>query len=60
MLSKEAIEEYKILYKEKFGIELTNEEAILRANNLVDLYRAVYSTADFSALKDDREGFHQI
>lgn len=42
MLPQEALEEYKILYKKRFGVELTNDEAALRANNLVNLYKAVY------------------
>jgi len=46
MLPKEAIEEYKKIYKKEFGVELSNEDASFRANNLVNLYRAVYSKVD--------------
>lgn len=42
MLPQEAIEEYKKLYEKRFGIKLSDEEATLRANNLVKLYKAVY------------------
>lgn len=42
MLPKEAIEEFKKLYFEDFGIQLSDEEASYRANNLVALYTAVY------------------
>lgn len=41
MLPKEAIEEYKVLYKKHFGVDLNDAEASFRANNLVNLYRAV-------------------
>lgn len=42
MLPQKAIEEYKKIYKKLYGKELSNEETGRRANNLVDLYRAVY------------------
>ena len=42
MLPREAIEEYKQLYKNRFYIELSDEEASFRTNNLVNLYKAVY------------------
>lgn len=42
MLPKEAVEEFKKLYFEDFGIQLSDEEASYRANNLVALYTAVY------------------
>jgi hypothetical protein len=41
MLPKEAIEEFKKIYKKRFGVELTDAEASFRANNLVNLYSAV-------------------
>jgi hypothetical protein len=41
MLPKEAIEEYKVMYKKRFGVDLSDAEASFRANNLVNLYRAV-------------------
>lgn len=52
MLPKEAIEEFKILYAKNFGVELSDEEAARRANNLVELYRAVYGDS-FSSLSKD-------
>ncbi|MDE2233168.1 MAG: hypothetical protein KGJ90_03455 [Patescibacteria group bacterium] len=45
MLPQEAIDEFKKLYKARFGVDLTNEEASFRANNLVNLYEAVYDTS---------------
>jgi hypothetical protein len=41
MLPKQAIEEYKELYKKRFGVVLSDAEASFRANNLVNLYKAV-------------------
>ncbi len=41
MLPKEAIEEYKRLYKKRFGVVLSDTEASFRANNLLKLYKAV-------------------
>jgi hypothetical protein len=45
MLPQEAIDEFKKLYKARFKVDLTDEEASLRANNLVNLYEAVYGTS---------------
>lgn len=42
MIRKEAVEEFKQIYKKKFGVEISDEEARFRANNLVNLYKAVY------------------
>ena len=42
MLPQEAIEEFKKLYLARFGVALSDEEAVRRANNLVGLYKAVY------------------
>lgn len=42
MLPEEAIAEYKGLYKQMHNIELDDAEASLRANNIVDLYQAVF------------------
>ena len=46
MLPKEAIQEYKRLYKKRFGKELDDVEASRRANNLVAFYRAVLKPND--------------
>ena len=56
MLPQEAIEEYKKLYEKRFGIKLSDEEAVFRANNLVKLYKAVYgaSSPQISELPNDQ------
>ena len=45
MLPKEAIEEFKKLYKERFKVELSDVEAAFRANNLMNLYEIVRGTS---------------
>lgn len=47
MLPKEAITEYKVIYQKLYGVLLSDEEATLRANNLVDLYKTVYGQGTF-------------
>ena len=42
MLSKEALKEFKQIYKEKFREELSDEEAYRRASKLLNLYKAIY------------------
>jgi hypothetical protein len=42
MLPKEAIEEFKKIYKQKFKKDLSNIEALRRANNLLNLYKTIY------------------
>ena len=52
MLPKEAIKEFKKLYFKNYQIELSDEEATRRANNLVALYGAVYGN-DSALIKND-------
>jgi transcriptional antiterminator len=52
LLPQEAIEEYKILYKERFGVDLSDAEAAFRANHLVDLYKAVRSDEEQEEASD--------
>lgn len=55
MLPQEAIEEYKKLYKQRFGVDLSNEEASFRANNLVKLYKAVYGQGSLNLQKTEEK-----
>jgi hypothetical protein len=43
MLSEKAVQKFKKLYKQRFNEKLTDEEAYQRANNLLNLYRVVYT-----------------
>ncbi len=54
MLPKEAIQEFKKIYAKIYGIELTDEEASRRANNLVALYMAVYGNAKFGRIEENK------
>ena len=56
MLPQEAIDEYKKLYEKRFGVKLSDEEAVFRANNLVRLYTAIYgaSLTHVSGTQDDQ------
>lgn len=42
ILPKEAINEFRVLYKKRFNKDLSDQEATYRANNLFGLYEAVY------------------
>jgi len=42
MLPPEAIEEFRQLYQRVFGEELNEADALERATQLLELYRAVY------------------
>jgi len=56
MLPKKAIEEFKKIYKKHYGVELPDQEAAFRANNLVNLYKAVYSDPPFGRV-DKKENY---
>ena len=43
-LPTEAITEFKEIYLRIYGIQLSDEEAAFRANNLVTLYQVVLDT----------------
>ena len=58
MLPKKAIEEYKELYKKRFGIVLSDAEASFSANNLVNLYKAVLGTQRSNITKKVEENGH--
>jgi hypothetical protein len=57
MLSKEAIEEFKKIYKQKFKKDLSDIEASRRANNLLNLYKAIYGSPTFGEIQ--RNSNHQ-
>lgn len=44
-LPKKEIDEFKRLYKKIYKVELSDEEAKRRANNLFALYMAVYGSS---------------
>jgi len=42
MISKEALEEYKAIYKEQYGKDVSDAEALDQAANLLTMMNAVY------------------
>jgi hypothetical protein len=55
-LPTDAILEFKSLYSKLYGVKLSDEDASFRANNLVNLYAAVYgenkSRAEINLVSD--------
>ena len=51
MLTKNAIEKFAMLYEKKFGEELSDDEALLRTNKLLDLYRVIYGSLSLEQIK---------
>jgi hypothetical protein len=44
MLPIQAIKEYQQMYKARFGIVLSEEEAVEKANKLVQFYKVLFET----------------
>lgn len=42
MLSPEAIQEFKQLYREEFGEELPDQAALEKATKLINLFKVIY------------------
>ncbi len=55
MLPKEAIEEFKKLYLQRFKVQLTDAEASFRANNLVNLFKFVYEESEPGPIQNQQE-----
>lgn len=54
-LSKQAIDEFKTLYRRTYGVILSDTEARIRANNLMNVYRSVYLTDERCDDNDDEQ-----
>lgn len=44
MISKEALEEFKLIYKKEFGKDILDQDALESATKLLDLLEAAYKT----------------
>lgn len=44
MLPPEAIQEFKQIYKDVFNEEISDADAIIKANRLLDLYSAIFES----------------
>ena len=42
MLSKEALDEFKVIWRKEFGTEISDQEATDQAINLLTLFNAIY------------------
>lgn len=42
MISQEALEEFKKIYKKEFGEDISDKDALNEATNLLNLYKTVY------------------
>lgn len=42
------LEEFKLLYKQAFCLELTDEQSEVKARALLSLYKAVYGSPDLT------------
>lgn len=44
MIPKEALKEFKELYRKRFQVELSDEETYKRASKLLNLYKTIYGS----------------
>lgn len=52
MISKEAFEEYKAIYKEEFGKDISDQEALEQGVSLLTLFNAIYRPVKKSWLEE--------
>ena len=52
MLSEQAIEEFRVIHKKEYGVELSHEEALKQANSLIRLYKAVLPLIEIETQQD--------
>ena len=52
MISEEALEEYKKMYKDEFGTDITDEEAMEQATSLLTMMNAIYRPIKREWLKE--------
>lgn len=55
MISDASLKEFKKLYLKRYGAELSNADALERANRLLNLYRAVYRKPLVIKIKSDEQ-----
>ena len=55
MVSEAGLEKFNQLYKQEFGIELSREELIEKANRLLNLYKVVYLPESKISMRQDYE-----
>lgn len=55
MLSKESVEEFKGIYRQEYGHELSEQEAIKLATEFITFFRAIYRPIP-TKIKQDKYG----
>ncbi len=55
MISKEALEEYKKIFKEDYGVELPDQEALEPATRLLHFVELVYKPIKKEWLENEKE-----
>jgi len=59
MPSKEAVQKFKKLYEQRFKEKLSNKEAFHKANNLLNLYRVIYTPLIYGEKNNENEHDNQ-
>jgi hypothetical protein len=60
VISNEELEEFKAIYKKRFGTELSNQDALEKATRLLTLMKIVYkpmTREEYDAVQKRREEF---
>jgi hypothetical protein len=55
MVEEKSLNKFIKLYKDRYGVELSKKKAMKKANNLLNLYRAVYKPASKINIKNGEE-----
>ena len=61
MISENALEEFKAIYKKEFGEDLSNQDALDKATRLLTLMKAVYkpiTKEDLRLVEERRKELH--
>lgn len=53
MLSDEAVEEYRQIYKKEYKVELSKEEAREQAERLIGLFKVIYAPIPKAGEQED-------
>lgn len=56
MLSKKALQDYKAIYKKRYGVELSDQEAQEKGRKLLEFFKLIYQPIPKKWLKQSKEG----
>jgi hypothetical protein len=55
MLTRQAVEEFREIYRRRYGVSLSETDALEMASGLLNLYRSVYAEPNMKrTMKNDR------